>query len=94
MQRFPVSSLSIQMENYFVELAKKLEGYEDFEKESLAFKVNPPALLAQAIAKKMVDIVFPFCSTTGWTLSAESNALGSSRGRILATFLNFSKARC
>lgn len=28
------------MEQYFIELSKRLEGYEDFEKESYAFKVN------------------------------------------------------
>jgi len=33
-----------QMEQYFVELSKRLEGYEDFEKESYAFKHDRMAI--------------------------------------------------
>lgn len=33
-------ALASQMEQYFIELSKRLEGYEDFEKESYAFKVG------------------------------------------------------
>lgn len=33
-------SLSTQMEAYFQEIAIKIEGYEDFEKESWSFKVR------------------------------------------------------
>lgn len=28
------------MEQYFVELSRRLEGYEEFEKESYSFKVS------------------------------------------------------
>lgn len=33
-------TLSAQMEQYFVQLSKLLKGYEEFEKESFAFKVG------------------------------------------------------
>jgi hypothetical protein len=35
-------ALSTQMEQYFVEISKRLPGYEDFEKESYTFKVILP----------------------------------------------------
>lgn len=37
-------SLSQQLEQYFEEIATKMEGYEDFEKEAWSFKVG--ALMA------------------------------------------------
>jgi len=33
------NSLSQQMQQYFEDMATKMEGYEDFEKESWSFKV-------------------------------------------------------
>ena len=33
-------SLSTQMETYFQDIATKIDGYEDFEKESWSFKVR------------------------------------------------------
>ena len=35
------TSLSQQMEQYFEEVAKNMEGYEEFEKEAWSFKVSP-----------------------------------------------------
>ena len=32
-------ALAGQMEQYFIDLSKKLDGYEEFEKESYTFKV-------------------------------------------------------
>ena len=34
------NSLSQQMEQYFKEIAFKMEGYEEFEKEAWSFKVH------------------------------------------------------
>ena len=34
------NSLSMQMEQYFDEVAKNMEGYEEFEREAWSFKVN------------------------------------------------------
>lgn len=48
------------MEQYFVELSKRLEGYEDFEKESYAFKVGgvpvmPVKALKYTLTKAVVQ---------------------------------------
>ena len=35
-------SLSKQMEQYFEEMSRIMDGYEEFEKEAWGFKVSPP----------------------------------------------------
>lgn len=52
-------ALASQMEQYFVELSKRLEGYEDFEKESYAFKVCEREGTHDALASRVKALGSP-----------------------------------
>lgn len=55
------------MEQYFVELSRRLEGYEDFEKESYAFKVGRLMDLYCSSAASSLNTHF---STIDWPLKS------------------------